>query len=618
MKAVLTFENKQIPATIGVQKLNPKLHLDEWNMQVVTRMTEWPSSLHRASINSFGYGGANAHAIIESVDTFLQGYNGDGSKRLVKDPTKLYMLPFSGSTMSSLEARITSLSKRLNEGETYDLDRLSYTLASRRSTLGTKGYLLAEESNAGTDIDVKNMKTSMATIPRLDICFAFTGQGAQWPQMGKELLQKNKIFSDTIDRLDKALQSLPEGPSWNIRDTLSEPAASSKVGDASFSQPLCTAIQIGIVNVLKMWGLQPKAVLGHSSGEIAAAYAAGLLTEALAIVMAFYRGYTVVKVTSRGSMCAVGMTTEDAQASIDQLTLGANVNIACVNSPESVTISGDAGAIDTLMTYLQKRKVFNRKLATGGRAYHSHLMREIGQEYERLGSEAMLHLPLPAHQGGSDDLVRFFSSVGKGSDALQTYSGASTRLLRSNYWRANLENPVQFSTAVKNLVATGSYHIVEIGPHSALELPIKQIRTSLGLSELALPYSPSLARFKDADVCLKTLAGVLFLIGHNIDFSAVNEVASPNNKCESSVLHDLPPYHWSYGQLLWNEPRSSKELRNKKYIRHELLGSETVAANGIERCWRNILKPDEVPWMQDHLVCRNFPQGSLLGILMKH
>ena len=578
-------------------------------MEIVTKLTSWPSDVHRASINSFGFGGANAHAILESIDSFLPGYNSARKERTKSDATKSYILPFSGSTIQSLEARVLDLAKRFSDGEMYDFRDLCHTLADRRSKLSKKGFLLTSEATARADFAVDNLITSKQTKPLLEFGFIFTGQGAQWPQMGRELLEKYASFAATIKYLDGVLAALPEAPSWTIKDALLEPVATSKVGDAAFSQPLCTAIQLGIVKLLQNWGIKPSVVAGHSSGEIAAAFTTGLLTEAQAIVIAFYRGYAVGKITSLGCMIAVGMDAEGADIIIEELSLNDQVCVACVNSPESVTVSGVSQSVDRLMKHLEDKGIFVRKLSTGGRAYHSFLMKEIGGEYERLVSKALIGLPTPhdesdvSYEDENEKSVRFFSSVGRGCDALSSFSKRADRILRPRYWRENLENPVQFNTAIKNLASTGSYHLIEIGPHSALQGPVKQIRTYLKVSEMVLPYSPTLVRGKDANACMKMLAGELYLIGHAVDFIAVNEIQPPgSDKSAALIIHDLPSYHWTYRQLLWKESRLSVDLRQREYVRHELLGSETTATNAIERCWRNILKPAEVPWLDDHRV----------------
>ena len=126
-------------------------------MRIVMKTCAWPSSVHRASINSFGYGGANAHAILESVDTFLPGYNEAHQERLTSDSTKTFILPFSASARQSLEAQIIDLARQLHEGQRYDWGDLCYTLADRRSNLVEKGFLLASEASFASDIAIEKL-----------------------------------------------------------------------------------------------------------------------------------------------------------------------------------------------------------------------------------------------------------------------------------------------------------------------------------------------------------------------------------------------------------------------------------------------------------------------------
>ena len=570
-------------------------------MKVVTDVTDWPTDLRRISINSFGYGGANSHAILESIDSVLPGYRQSILGRRTKDVGKGYVLPFSASALPSLESRLLDLAERIQKGEKYDFDDLCYTLANRRSHLNVKGFLIAREATASEDFSAENLIVRKESSSCLPLGFVFTGQGAQWPQMGKELLEKNHVFLDKIRYLDTVLNKLPEHPSWTLEESILEPAATSRVSEVTHSQTLCTAIQIGIVDLLRSWKIKPDVVVGHSSGEIAAAYAAGLLNAAQAIVAAYYRGYAVGRATMKGTMIAAGVSSEDAEKLITDKSLQGQVTVACVNSPENITLSGNSDGIDEIFTELQRTKKFARRLHTGNKAYHSYMMQEVGNEYEHLLATGLRGLTGEFLR--SEKPVKMFSSVGKSHEPLQCFSIGSKIRLGSGYWRKNLENPVQFHTALKNICATGKYHLLEIGPHSALQLPIKQIRTSLDIPEDELPYHSTLSRGKDSDTCLKVLAGHLYLYGHDLNFLNVNTIDMPKKNESGSILHDLPPYRWNYGQLLWSEPRSSSEFRNRQHVRHELLGSEIVAGNGIEHGWRNILKLKEIPWLEDHKVC---------------
>lgn len=580
---------------------NCTVPFEKYNMKVVTDATEWPAEVRRVSINSFGYGGANSHAILESIDSVLPGYRQSIIGRHEESAGKKYVLPFSASALPSLESRVSDLAERIQKGEKYHFDDLCYTLANRRSHLSVKGFLLASEDTASEDFSAEKLifrKESSACLP---LGFVFTGQGAQWPQMGKELLENNHVFQEKIRYLDSVLKKLPEHPSWTLEESLLEPAATSRVSEVTHSQTLCTAIQIGIVDLLRSWNVEPNVVVGHSSGEIAAAYTAGLLNAAQAIVAAYYRGYAVGRATSKGTMIAAGISSEDAERIITDRSLQGQVTVACVNSPENVTMSGNSEGIDEIFEELQEAKKFVRKLHTGNKAYHSYMMREVGNEYEHLLSTGLQGLAGEFLR--PEKPVKMFSSVGKSNETLDCFSRELNSHLRSSYWRKNLENPVQFHTALKNISSTGKYHLIEIGPHSALQLPIKQIRTSLGIPEDELPYHSTLSRGKDSDTCLKTLAGHLYLSGHELNFLNVNLIDMPKKNESGSVLHDLPTYRWNYGQLLWSEPRSSSEFRNRQHVRHELLGSEIVAGNGIEHGWRNILKLKEIPWLEAHKVC---------------
>lgn len=589
-------------------------------MQVVTKPMDWPSHIHRASLNSFGFGGANAHVILESIDSYLPLYQQTRIHKLKTNPTQFRVLPFSAASDISLQAQVCGIAQRLSDGEDYAFEDLCHTLANRRSRLSHKGYVLTSEALNKGDFTCGKIVTPEKAIPCLPIALVFTGQGAQWAQMGKELIEQSAIFRGTIHELDSILAALPEAPSWSLYDTIIEPSSTSSVNKVTHSQPLCTAIQIGLIRMLGSWHVGATAVVGHSSGEIAAAYTSGLLSAAQAIVIAYYRGYVVGNASSRGVMLAAGTSYEVAEQLIEDLGLQKEVGVACVNSPESVTISGSASGIDLIIAQLKKRNLFARQLVTGERAYHSHMMREIGANYERLMARTLPTVsgPLPEHTAVTQH-IKWYSSVAKHGENLTTFSRIAGSRILPRYWRDNLESPVQFNAAVKNILATGNYHFVEIGPHSALQLPLKQICAASSLSEQQFAYSSTLLRGKDSNECLKRLAGELYLHGHEVDFLSVNETGISKENQHIARLADLPPYKWNYSELLWAEPRSSVELRKREYVRHELLGAKSLAGNGIEHSWRNILKLHEIPWLGDHKLESQivFPATGYLAMAME-
>ncbi|KAI1752350.1 polyketide synthase [Xylaria castorea] len=617
IKVCLALEKGYIPPTYGVTTLNPKLKLGARPFEVVIKAEPWPRELRRASINSFGYGGANAHIIVESLPSYLNELPVNGPTTSSSSPSLEHALIFPVSALSkkSLKIRLEHITQVINQQTNQDsLDRLAFTLTERRSHLGSRSFVIRDTESGDIILDNDGDLSSTARLP---IAFTFTGQGAQYAGMAKELLETKEIFSTTISALDHTLSMLPVPyrPNWTLRQALQDPAGASQVDDVSRSQPLCTAIQIGLVDVLRSWSVNPSVVVGHSSGEIAAAYAYGALTSAQAILIAYLRGYAVGQLgQTGGAMMAVGISAEEAESLIEEKGLQDEVCVACVNAPESVTISGSEYGVDIIALDVHSNNpgTLCRKLTTGGRAYHSYMMRDIGPLYKQLLEQ---HVRNTDTSASPETTIKMYSSVGFLGDELRVFDG--TKPIPMAYWRENLETPVQFNSAVSSLLATsGNFHVIEIGPHSALRGYIQKIRESVDIDPKHHLYTPTLLRKKHAGRQLKNLAGQLFVHGHQLDWSRVNSIPERGLK----PFHDLPSYPWDYSSgLLWYEPRASMELRNRKYIRHELLGSQQLAGDGTNWSWRNILRLSEMPWLRGHKVDSQvvFPATGYLAVAIE-
>ena len=469
IKATLALEKGTIPATIGLKSVNPKIKIDEWGVKIVTKATEWPGAQNliprtrRIGVNSFGYGGANSHAILESTQEYLHSIDEDTSKELSL-ARNTFLIPLSASNPSALE-NLTSRLVGSIARDGHNVVDLARTLGTRRSQLAERAFALVGQTTLTDDLHVDKLQRTVEGKPYniLPFAFVFTGQGAQWPQMGKELIEEFPSFRNTIQDLDAILQTLPEKPAWTLQQALLEPVESSQIHHVTQSQPVCTAVQIALVKLLTQWGVQPQQVVGHSSGEITAAYAAGRLTAPQAIIVAYYRGYVVGKSQSPlpGAMMAVGLSSEEANQEISKLGLESAIKVACVNSPESVTISGDEEGVDRLQAELSPRGTLARKLKTNGRAYHSHHMSVLGAEYQDLLEKRM---GIPIIPDLNKHSVSWVSSV---------YAEPVTGKILPSYWRKNLESPVLFSDAVAVMTKGKKLHFIEIGPHSAMEMPLK-------------------------------------------------------------------------------------------------------------------------------------------------
>ncbi|RAK99273.1 type I polyketide synthase [Aspergillus ibericus CBS 121593] len=609
IKATLALERAQLPPTIGITRQNPKLRLDDWGMQIVTDLTPFPEPApglaRRISINSFGYGGANAHGILEEAG---QGASSDADSLVINetsDPTLRYLLPFSANKVPSLERRVQQLSKR--DLPAAALPDLAYTLGQRRSHLAQRGYVLARSDTLATDLDVQNLRQAPvngdASWLNKNVVFAFTGQGAQWKGMGRELLQI-PTFANTIHQLDDVLRLAPYAPSWSIMGILQDDSEACPINQAAFAQPITTAVQVGLVKLLRSLSIEPQGVVGHSSGEIGAAYAAGLLTLREAILVAYYRGYAVSHYAPEGAMAAVGLGPDAARDWIHRaVPEGSTVQVACLNSPQSVTVSGDLAGIDGLVAALQSAGVFVRKLKTDGKAYHSYQMGVVGAEYEKLLQEADTFVDAQANTS-----ARMFSTV--------LDREVHERDVRTiTYWRQNLESPVLFAHGLHGVTSLwkGDCAFVELGPHAVLKMPIAQ---TLGKST---PYLATLQRNQDSLVSVLGFVGDLFVQGYAVNFAKVQSTFYPSAHGAPKVLCDLPSYPWHYEELLWNESRISREGRHRKHKRHELLGSPVVGGNHLTFGWRNLLRLDNVPWLRDHQLSNTpvFPAAGYLAMAVE-
>lgn len=250
------------------------------------------------------------------------------------------------------------------------LDRLAYTVAHGRPTLPFRTYCVAQQPE---DLNTSTWPTIRPVPGANRAVFVFTGQGAQWPRMGAELIKTSREFREDIKYMDAALKRLlpvSHRPRWTLSGELLRPQGSSRLGEAEFAQPACTALQVALVRHLARYDIAPAAVVGHSSGEIAAAFAAGVLSMEEAAIIAFYRGWVVQsRLKRRGSMAAVGLGREQVNRFV-KATPG--VRIACENSNRSVTLSGNAHDLQDVLDTIKAtyKDAFVRLLKVDA-AYHS-------------------------------------------------------------------------------------------------------------------------------------------------------------------------------------------------------------------------------------------------------
>lgn len=396
--------------------------------------------------------------------------------------------------------------------------------------------------------------------------------------------------------------------------TIDELKDQSRINSPEFSQPLCTALQIALVELLGTFNISPDVVVGHSSGEIAAAYAAGALSLRSACKVAYHRGRLAQQVAAAsalkqqpGAMMSVNLSESEAESYLTKVSPArGRVSVACINSPTNVTLSGDEMAIDQLQVGLEKDGVFARKLRTGV-AYHSPAMHQIAAEY--LSSLGRLE-PRELHGGSNPSMVSTVTSQ----------KVAAISLLDPQYWADNLESAVRFVDALEYVVHTAPRvdglkpitNYLEIGPTGALQRPIRDSLTHAGNS--TAQYTSVLSKQNSPLKTILQLVGQLFTCGHpGVSITAANQQdgLSP----VPTPVVDAPQYPFDKTQTYWHEPRYSRDWRLREGPSASLLGLRTNDWNPLLPRWRKMLKVEEVPWVADHVVGNTivFPAvGSLI------
>ncbi|KAK3299648.1 polyketide synthase [Chaetomium fimeti] len=602
-----------IPPNLHFHQLNPKVAPFFDNLHIPTAPMPWvvpEGQIRRASVNSFGFGGTNAHCILEeyAAAPTPKALNTKTSSSLQFTP-----LTFSAASETALKASLSQYLDYLKENPSVDLADLAYTLQHRRSTLHYRKAIpapTAEDAiqalhalvNPSSDSkDTTDLGTRFGTLPQpAKILGIFTGQGAQWPRMGAQLIESSPLAAARINDLDASLQRLPnpsDRPPWTLKDQLLAGKDTSRIAEAALSQPLCTAVQVILVDILRAAGITFAAVVGHSSGEIGAAYAAGLVTADDAIRIAYFRGVHAKLAASpdtssapRGAMLAVGASLDEARALCEDMFSG-RLQVAAVNSASSVTLSGDEDAVDEAETLLKAQSMFARKLKVDT-AYHSAHMATCAGPYLASLEESGVGAKA---QGEQDAGTVWYSSVVEGQPMTRD-------MLANQYWVDNMCNAVLFAGALASaLEGSGPFDLaVEVGPHPALKGPAT---STIG----DLPYTGVLSRGLEDVVQLSAAFGFVWTrLGFgSVRFSDVQTLLSGNAEKKNVVLTDLPAYPYDRQRTYWAGSRVSNHFQHRSALHapNPVLGSPcTEATTPGEFQWRNMLCPNEMAWLKGHML----------------
>lgn len=489
---------------------------------------------------------------------------------------------------------------------------LAWTLRQRRSALS---YRIAITANSMPDLRSKILahlqqnetETGIKALPVPEpgrtyrILGVFTGQGAQYARTGAELIEQSPAARAIIEDLELKLAELPSNdrPTWSLQAEIGADATASRVHEAIVSQPLCTAVQILIIELLRLAKVEFAAVVGHSSGEIAAAFAAGYLTAREAIYIAYYRGLHLRSAVSpqgqetRGAMLAVGSSMEEMSKLCRNPEFAGRVTVAASNSSSNVTLSGDEDAIVALQIYFDREKMFNRRLKVD-KAYHSAHVAPCSDPY--IHSLKACVRERQVQEPGKTCL--WFSSVY--NTPVDPSLGVSAA-----YWAENMAKPVLFSQAlIKASTEMSLDAVLEIGPHPTLKGPASQtIKDALSSTSRVVPYLGTLSRGVSAIDAFATCLGHLWwhLGPGAVSLDSFERAMSGANR-KFSVVKGLPSYPWDHSASYWHEARASRKMKSRKQQVHLLLGDISSDSASHHLRWRNLLRIQEMEWLSGHRI----------------
>ncbi|KAI2715325.1 hypothetical protein CBS147332_4979 [Penicillium roqueforti] len=536
---------------------------------------------------------------------------------LIEKP-KLFLL--SAFDEDGVKRNAAELAKYLNRRmmksvlHDYLLDDLSFTLSKKRSHFPWRSFVMASSvKELAWNLSEANFAKPIRTARVPEVEFVFTGQGAQYQAMGRELMVY-PVFQESVEEASDYIRRL--GSPWSLLDELLTERQSPRVNLPEIAHPLCTVLQIALVDLLASWGIFPKRVTGHSSGEIAAAYCSGKLSREGSWKVAYYRGYVSSKqLSANGAMMAVGLDASQLQPYLDSVRKdnAGELIIACRNSPKNNTVSGDEAMIDCLKSLLDADAIFARKLNVKN-AYHSAHMHAIAQDYLSLMGMLSFGRRLAApHQ------VHMFSTV--------TGQQVQEEHLPAQYWVDNMVSPVLFTSGLvamtsnqisshDSIDSTDSLRlIVEIGPHTTLQSAIKETLASKS-PKLEFKYLAVLKRTDHSLNTLLTTVGFLGSSGCEIDLHAVNQGSCFKARRRPRLLVDLPPYSFKHTEKILFESRLSKNLRTRKFPRHDLFGAPITDWNPTAPRWRHFVRLNENPWLRDHVVTGNYVYPGVGYLIM--
>ena len=560
IKACLVLHHKAIPPNLHFEKPSSYIDFDDLNLKVVDEYTT--GKFNWAAVNSFGFGGANVHAVLEAAPR----------QKVKKTKVQNQIVPLVISApdqerLSRLEANYASWLEHTD----HDALRIAQATWYTRPVHRVRSVLLGRQkedwikalTNGQGEANSSNYVCNEEEYTADKVAFVFSGQGPQWHAMGNQLFKENSTFRSWIKRCDRHIQSLA---GWSLVEELNRPENESKIQDTKFAQPAIAAFQIALARTLQHFGIHAKGVVGHSIGEIAAGYIAGAYSLSTAMKIIVRRGESMGDHSKGGKMIAVNIPQND----LYQLTYEKDkqrLSVAAMNSPISFTLAGSAYQIRKVAKKCEEQKLFKKVLRVD-HAFHSSYMDDVKEPLIEALKTIRTHEPE----------LDMMSTV--------TAEWITTNQLGADYWWQNVRKPVKFFPAVSKMIAEGDFDtFIEISPHPVLMTSMSYISKTFVDKELKVV--PTIYRKEDESLALMRALGKLHCLDYPVDWTKVLP--------KSRVLIGLPEYPY-LKEDFWQESQENILLRNGE-VPNQLLGKQLP---GPPLIFSSLLDPMRFPFLKDH------------------
>ncbi|RUT68620.1 SDR family NAD(P)-dependent oxidoreductase [Flavobacterium cupreum] len=446
IKTALCLNKNSVPANLHFNIPNPALNYENSILKVPTSLEKLPEGVDSyASINSFGYGGTNAHAVLkqfssgrEAVDYTLEKEDhfifpvSARSKNALKELVTKYRLFLQDKDKNFAQVLSNAIYRR-----SFHSDRLAF-IASSKEELIEKMEAFEE------DIVVKGVSEGNSMDKKPNVVFVYTGMGPQWWKMGRELLEKEPVFYNAVKECDDCFKTIS---GWSILEELLKPEETSNIKETYIAQPANFVVQVGLTRLLEHYGIKADAVVGHSVGEVASSYISGALSLKDALFVSYHRSRLQHTTAGKGTMLAVGLSEKEVNETFREFT---DVSIAAINSVESVTLAGNQESIERLIEKYESAGIFHRQLDVVV-PYHSPVMDLIEEEL----LESLKNIK------GQKTTTDLYSTV--------TTNKISGEQMDNYYWWKNVREPVLFAKTMDSLISDKYTVFIEVGPHPVLK-----------------------------------------------------------------------------------------------------------------------------------------------------